>query len=213
MKQGIIFDMDGTLWDSTVGVAVSWNEILKQEKVNRTPLTVEDFRGIMGKTMDVIAAKFFPDMPEKERMELLDKCGEYENEYLSGHGAVLYPGVEETFAKLKEKYELYIVSNCQSGYIEAFLSYYKLGKYISDIECYGNNEKQKEDNIALVVSRNALTDAVYVGDIQSDYESSKKAGVAFIHAAYGFGTIDDEVPEIENLSQLPEVVEKVFAGK
>lgn len=174
MKQGIIFDMDGTLWDSTVGVAESWNEILKQEKVNRTPLTVEDFRGIMGKTMDVIAAKFFPDMPEKERMELLDKCGEYENEYLSGHGAVLYPGVEETFAKLKEKYELYIVSNCQSGYIEAFLSYYKLGKYISDIECYGNNEKQKEDNIALVVSRNALTDAVYVGDIQSDYESSKR---------------------------------------
>lgn len=82
-------------------------------------------------------------------MELLDKCGEYENEYLSGHGAVLYPGVEETFARLKEKYELYIVSNCQSGYIEAFLSYYKLGKYISDIECYGNNEKQKEDNIAL----------------------------------------------------------------
>ena len=53
----------------------------------------------------------------------------------------------------------------------------------------------------------------HVGDIQSDYESSKKAGVAFIHAAYGFGTIDDEVPEIENLSQLPEVVEKVFAGK
>lgn len=213
MKQGIIFDMDGTLWDSTEGVAESWNEILKQEKVDRAPLTVEDFRGIMGKTMDVIAAKFFPDMPEKERMELLDKCGEYENEYLSEHGAVLYPGVEETFAKLKEKYELYIVSNCQSGYIEAFLYYYKLGKYISDIECYGNNEKQKEDNIALVVSRNALTDAVYVGDIQSDYESSKKAGVAFIHAAYGFGVIEDKVPEIDNLSQLPEVVEKVFAGK
>ena len=41
MKQGIIFDMDGTLWDSTVGVAESWNEILKQEKVNRTPLTVK----------------------------------------------------------------------------------------------------------------------------------------------------------------------------
>ena len=57
------------------------------------------------------------------------------------------------------------------------------------------------------------TRSIAAGDIQSDYESSKKAGVAFIHAAYGFGTIDDEVPEIEDLSQLPDVVEKVFAGK
>lgn len=58
MKQGIIFDMDGTLWDSTVGVAESWNEILKQEKVNRTPLTVEDFRGIMGKQWMLLQQNF-----------------------------------------------------------------------------------------------------------------------------------------------------------
>ena len=36
MKQGIIFDMDGTLWDSTVGVAESWNEI----SVSYTHLTL-----------------------------------------------------------------------------------------------------------------------------------------------------------------------------
>lgn len=39
---------------------------------------------------------------------------------------------------------------------------------------------------------------MYVGDIQGDYDSSKKAGVKFIHAAYGFGTIDDDVPAIAN---------------
>ena len=30
MKQGILFDLDGTLWDSGEGVAESWNEALAQ---------------------------------------------------------------------------------------------------------------------------------------------------------------------------------------
>ena len=39
-----------------------------------------------------------------------------------------------------------------------------------------------------------MDDAVYVGDIQGDYDASMDAGVKFIHAAYGFGTIEDKVP-------------------
>ena len=51
---------------------------------------------------------------------------------------------------------------------------------------------------------------MYVGDIQGDYDSSKKAGVKFIHAAYGFGTIDDDVPAIHRFSELPQVASGVF---
>ena len=51
---------------------------------------------------------------------------------------------------------------------------------------------------------------MYVGDIQGDYDSSKKAGVKFIHAAYGFGTIDDDVPAIRKFSELPWVADRVF---
>ena len=31
MKKGIIFDMDGTLWDSAANVAESWNLAIKQD--------------------------------------------------------------------------------------------------------------------------------------------------------------------------------------
>ena len=96
----------------------------------------------------------------------------------------LYPKLEETLSALKEKYPLYIVSNCQSGYIEAFLDHYGFGKYFEDIECYGNNLKQKGDNIRLLADRNGLTEAVYVGDIQGDYDASCHAGVGFIHAKH-----------------------------
>jgi 2,4-dienoyl-CoA reductase-like NADH-dependent reductase (Old Yellow Enzyme family) len=58
--------------------------------------------------------------------------------------------------------------------------------------------------------RNALDDAVYVGDIQGDYDASMDAGVKFIHAAYGFGTIEDKVPEIHKFCELENVADQVL---
>ena len=118
---------------------------------------------------------------------------------------------DNAVTELKEKYPLYIVSNCQSGYIEAFLDHYGFRKYFEDIECYGNNLKQKGDNIRLLADRNGLTEAVYVGDIQGDYDASCHAGVGFIHAAYGFGTIAADVPEIHTFEELTETADQYFA--
>ena len=209
-KLGIIFDMDGTLWDSAKAVAESWTEVVAREYTPERVITEDEIKRVMGLTMDKLAAQIFPELSESRRLQLLDVCGREENEYLRTHGAIVYPKVEETFQKLREKYHLYIVSNCQSGYIEAFLEYYGYGRYIEDIECYGNNGLVKGDNIRKVVDRNRLTKAVYVGDIQGDYDASMQAGVEFIHAGYGFGTVDANVPEITAFEELPKVVESVL---
>ena len=217
MKKGIIFDMDGTLWDSAANVAESWNVAIEEFVAGNSDvditrkITTDDMYSVMGKTMDVIAELLFPDVEEETRTALLKLCCAKENDYLRTHGGKLYPKIRETVEKLRENYHVYIVSNCQSGYIEAFLEYYGFEELFEDIECFGNNNLQKADNIALVATRNGLDDAVYVGDIQGDYDASMKAGVKFIHAAYGFGTIDVQVEKIEEFSKLPEVVEKVLA--
>ena len=210
MKKGLIFDMDGTLWDSSVQVAKSWDIAIAECGYRRAPLTREDMQRVMGKTMDVIAQILFPDTDGEFRAALLAHCCEVENDYLRAHGGVLYPKLRTTLEKLKESYPLYIVSNCQKGYIEAFLDYYRMWELFEDVECYGNNLLQKGDNIALLASRNALTEAVYVGDIQGDYDASQKAGVGFIHAAYGFGTINVPVPAIRSFDELPEVAAHVL---
>ena len=54
-KAGIIFDMDGTLWDSAEGVAISWTEIVNKEHDKDRIITTEDIQGVMGRTMDKIA--------------------------------------------------------------------------------------------------------------------------------------------------------------
>ena len=68
---------------------------------------------------------------------------------------------------------------------------------------------QKGENIRNVVIRNHLTDAVYVGDIQGDYEAACFAGISFIHAAYGFGKINTNVPKIHEISELPGIMETI----
>ena len=210
MKQGIIFDMDGTLWDSTEKITESWNLAIKESGMLKKTLSLEDVQSVMGKTMNTIADILFTELEEKERYELLEKCCVKENEYLRENGGILYPEVEKTLAVLKEKYPLYIVSNCQAGYIEAFLDHYGFGKYFEDIECFGNNQLQKADNIKLIVARNHMDKAVYIGDIQGDYDASCRAGVGFIHAAYGFGIIAAEVQKVDCFAELPEAVDNYF---
>ena len=210
MKTGLIFDMDGTLWDSSENVAASWTEKLKKSGYNRPDITKQDIMNVMGLTMDRIADIIFADLPKDERMSLLDMCCEYENEYLRINGGVLYPELENTLIKLKEKYFLYIVSNCQKGYIEAFLDHFGFWKYFDDIECYGNNLKDKGYNIKLLAERNNLERAFYIGDIQGDYDATMKAGFDFIHAAYGFGKIDNTVTELHQFCELPELLKEIY---
>ena len=167
--------------------------------------------GVLGMSA---ASQSMTEISEKEQETLLAECCRIENDYLREHGGVLYPDLEDTFKELKKTYELYIVSNCQKGYIEAFLDHYHFWDYFSDIECYGNNLLQKGDNIRLLADRNHLEEAVYVGDIQGDYDASRKAGVGFIHAAYGFGIVPEAQYKIQAFSELvtKRVAETYFRG-
>jgi len=210
MKQGIIFDMDGTLWDAGVSIAKAWNIVIKRRGLEMETMTADHIHSIMGKTIDGIADALFGMYSEEERMDITRECLEYENVYLAEHGGELYESLEDVLKELSAQYPLYIVSNCEKGYIEGFLEYYGFGKYFKDFESHGNTMLPKGQNIKLVAERNGLTDVVYVGDIQSDYNASKEAGVGFIHAAYGFGRIDEAVAAISCIAQLPQAISVFF---
>ena len=127
-KKGIIFDMDGTVWDSSENVAKSWTEKIHEAGYPDKSVTREDIQSVMGKPMDVIADTLFPYTKKgPERDALRFACENYENQYLRENGGILYEGIIETWTKLKEMgYHIYIVSNCQAGYVEAFLGYYDI---------------------------------------------------------------------------------------
>ena len=189
LYDGVIFDLDGTLWDSCRSVAASWAETLAKNHGALYMPTEEDVRGIMGMTVEQIAETLFSAYGE-QALAVCKDCVDHEYAYIAVHGGRLYPGVEELFQTLEGSCGLYIVSNCQQGYIECFLECTGFGKYIRDYECSGNTGLSKAENIRLVARRNGLLHPVYVGDTRMDQASAAAAGLPFIHAAYGFGSAE-----------------------
>lgn len=206
MIDGILFDLDGTLWNVVPQVAESWTIGLKQLGIHRAPITAEELFPCMGMLLPDIADLLVPGLTPEEQERVIDHCCQVENDYLAQHGAELYPGEEEVLASLSKKCPLFVVSNCAKGYIEAYFQGTGMGKYFTDFESAGNTGLTKAENIALVVKRHGLQKPVYVGDTTLDRASAQAAGVPFVHAAYGFGKVEG-VPAIHSLEELEGLLE------
>lgn len=187
----LIFDLDGTLWDATEAFYVCWNEAFLKYDETKIGMTLEQIKGVMGMTMNDIMEKFFPGLDENYREDIIKECADIELKYLLENGGRLYPKVEETLKELSKKYKLFIVSNCVEGYIQCFLKAHNLEKYFLDFEDPSRTELPKAENIKIVKKRNGLCSPVYVGDTKWDAEASKKAGVPFVYASYGFGNLQE----------------------
>ncbi|WP_299745802.1 HAD family hydrolase [uncultured Rossellomorea sp.] len=198
----IIFDLDGTLWDPIESVLEAWNNVINEHNQLKEGITREHLEGTMGLQMKEIGKKLFPELNEEEREQLLKDLSSHEIPHLSKHGGSLYNHVEKVLVELSKKYKLFIVSNCQDGYIEAFYDYHGLDKHFIDYENPGRTGLSKGENIKLIIKRNHLIDPVYVGDTEGDQRAAKEAGIPFIYARYGFGEAKEYTQAIDSFDEL-----------
>lgn len=205
----IILDVDGTIWDTTPIVAKAWNKAIDKLFPQVAPVTADILKGQFGKTMDVIGQNLFGCLEPEEQKTLLDQCCVEEQFALEQNEEdITYEGVVETIRALAANLPLFIVSNCQAGYIELVIKKLGIEDCITDFECFGNNGLTKDKNIKLVVERNKLKSPVYVGDTQGDLEACKLAGVPFIWAEYGFGKVceNDIAGKVKSFPDLAELI-------
>ena len=198
----IIFDLDGTLWDSTSVVVDAWNTVFHQYPEVSFEASPEKLKNLFGRTLPDIADQIMPELTPQKRYRIIDECCQEEHRALLCTPGVLYPNLEQTLSKLSGRYPLFIVSNCEDGYIQTFLKVTGLGRYFKDFECPGRSGLIKGPNNKLVMERNHLAAPIYVGDTQGDKDSAVFAGIPFCYAAYGFGSVDSCDFQIETFSDL-----------
>lgn len=201
--ESLIFDIDGTLWDSRALVAEGYNIQLRAEGLAHLCVTAEDLKPLFGKVMTEIADAILASIPEEERYALMDRCMETENRYLHENDCRIgYPGIRETMEQLAKKHRLFIVSNSQCGYPELCIEKLGLGAYITGHLCFGDTGTEKGETIRRLMRQHNISDAVYIGDTQGDCDAADAAGTDFIFAAYGFGNPSHYTAKIEKFEDL-----------
>lgn len=211
---GVILDVDGTIWNTTEIVAEAWNRAVRDMSFNAKRVYPSLLKSEFGKTMENIADDIWPNLTKEEKKRLMAECCKNEQEALSllntaGYRSakdICYEGVIDTIKKLCKAVPFFIVSNCQKGYIEMVLNKNNIEECITDYECYGNTGEGKAFNIKALAVRNNLLHPVYVGDTKGDAVSCAKAGVTFIWAAYGFGRGVEAKYKIESFKEIESVI-------
>jgi len=196
----IIFDLDGTLWDTTEACAIGWNAALEELAIEHPPITPADIAAIMGLPHDEIFARVFPSLTHDQHRQVAPVCFRHEEASIRRLGGRLYPGVAETLPQLQKP--LAIVSNCQPGYIELFLELQGWQELFVDYECHGNTHLTKGSNIRLVLDRQKWRHALYVGDTMGDETAARQAGIPYYQVAWGFGEARRPDRRLESVVEL-----------
>ena len=207
---GIILDIDGTLWNTTGVVADAWNKAIADCGYDAAQVNAAGLQKEFGKPMNIIADDLWPNLSQEQKKILMKQCCVREQEAIESNTKdITFPAVRDTIKALAKKFNLYIVSNCQAGYIELTMRKNGIEPCVRDHECYGNTGLGKADNLRLLVQRNAIKAPVYVGDTQGDADACREAGVKFVWASYGFGSVQEFAAKIDRFDQLLDLLQNL----
>lgn len=205
MLKNIVFDLDGTLWQTTKSYVYAYHKLCEyygiEDKVDDQVVTT-----YLGVRLDILLAELFPTIEDKTSLGL--RALNYSVEYLmQNKDDCCFEGVSELLCKLSKNYEVYIVSNCLKGYVEAFLEISKTADYVKDFFTIEYGEKYEHlTKISLGVEGKTL----YVGDCDDDYNFIlNHYDIVFCYASYGYKSCAKYDYKIEKPLELLSVIEQV----
>lgn len=208
MSKAIIFDLDGTLWETIDSTWSAINEIAK--KYNQAEISKDLVMKNYGNNKVESAKLFFPNLEQEEAFKLLDEADELNIKNLTVNGGYIYPGLEEALFKLHEEYDLFIISNTATKrYIESFLISSKLFKYFKDYVAASEIILSKGDAITKLIDDYYIDEAIYVGDTIKDQKAASVANIPFVQCLYGFGEDLNCEYKVNEVSELIDVIKEV----
>ena len=207
--ESIIFDVDGTLWDSRALLAEAYNAQLAHEGIRGLHVTAEILKPLFGKPMNELADGLFGAIvPAPERYALMDRCIARMDQHMENHAGphMGYPELRATMEQLKKNHRLFIVSNGQKGYPQMAANKLGLADLMDGYLSWGDTGKSKGQTILQLMAAHNIQSAVYIGDTQGDLEACREANIPFIFTSFGFGQPESYYAKVDRFRDLLEVL-------
>ncbi|MDR1030328.1 MAG: HAD hydrolase-like protein [Treponema sp.] len=182
----IIFDLDGTLLDTSIGVLSSIR--YAERKLNLSPISDEKVWDWYGPSNVDAYAKNYVLSYEKAV-----KANEFHLEYSvknATHLAKVYPEIIETLNKLNRNgHTLHVVTLRTKKFAKTILKNFDLSAYFEHIcgQTDINNFVSKDTIIKDAPFYKPDKKLLLIGDTKSDYFASEKLNIDFLGVGYGFG--------------------------
>jgi phosphoglycolate phosphatase len=201
-NDALIFDIDGTLWDASATSSEGWNNGLASLNIpNR--ISASEIRSVSGQPFETCIELLLPGLLAQHR-ELLSTLNASEMTAIKKKGGTFYKDAIESLYTLSKEYKIYIVSNCQSWYLELFLEFSKIRDILSGWDCHGASGLSKAEMIHRLIRIHGLKNPMYIGDTEGDESAARSAGIDFIHVSWGFGKSREGNRSVNTFSELAE---------
>ncbi|MGE7873436.1 HAD family hydrolase [Bacillus paramycoides] len=196
MLQALIFDMDGTLFQTDKILELSLDDTfdhLRSLQLWDAETPIDKYREIMGVPLPKVWEALLPNHSNEVRKQtdayFLERLIE---NIKSGKGA-LYPYVKEVFSFIKENNcSIYIASNGLTEYLQAIVSYYDLDQWVT--ETFSIEQIQslnKGDLVKNILKKYDIKEAAVIGDRLSDINAAKDNGLIAIGCNFDFAQEDE----------------------
>ncbi|MDE6355940.1 MAG: HAD family hydrolase [Clostridia bacterium] len=204
MYKLIIFDLDGTLLNTSLTIQSVINESLK--KFSLPPLTVEQTKKFVGNG----ARKLVERAVEKEDKELIEKVyADYSQRFAncSNELSFLYDGAAEALQNFRAGgILLAIVTNKPQGATDRVYGDFLANLGFSEVLCQTENTPLKPNPASTLKIMRDLgvkpEECLFVGDGETDVQTAANAGVDCVSVLWGY----------RSKEQLKSAGARVFAG-
>jgi len=209
--KNILFDLDGTLTDSSEGIIKS--ALYTFEKMQMTPPEERELYTFIGPPLGDSFIRHGVEEKDKDRAvaiyrERYARIGKFEN--------VPYPGMIDLLKKLKaEGFRLYVATSKLEPIAIEVLDHFNMTEYFDEIAgatADGSREK-KDDVIRYLLEKigENENDTVMVGDTNFDVLGAAELGIPCIAVTWGFGDKDEmkKAGAVSIVNEMDELYEEV----